>query len=194
MNLTICIPAIKFIQRVIRGYCMANVTFQYNQAKAIEAILYLTQKVSESDRYGICKLLYLVDKTSLEKYGRFIFGESYYAIEEGATPSNAYDLLKEAAEVVIDGLKVEGNQVIALRNPNLDYLSESDIECLDQIINVYGEVPNWRRGEDAHDEAWKESWARRGNKQSVKIPVENIAKLLADSNDLINYLSNRDTT
>ena len=194
MNLTICIPVIKFIQRVIRGYCMANVTFQYNQAKAIEAILYLTQKVSESDRYGICKLLYLVDKTSLEKYGRFIFGESYYAMEEGATPSNAYDLLKEAAEVVIDGLKVEGNQVIALRNSNLDYLSESDIECLDQIINVYGEVPNWRRGEDAHDEAWKESWARRGNKQSVKIPAENIAKLLADSNDLINYLSNRDTT
>jgi len=192
--LTICIPVIKFIQRVIRGYCMANVTFQYNQAKAIEAILYLTQKISESDRYGICKLLYLVDKTSLEKYGRFIFGESYYAMEEGATPSNAYDLLKEAAEVVIDGLKVEGNQVIALRNSNLDYLSESDIECLDQIINVYGEVPNWRRGEDAHDEAWKESWARRGNKQSVKIPAENIAKLLADSNDLINYLSNRDTT
>lgn len=173
---------------------MASITFQYNRAKAIEAILYLAQNVSESDRYGICKLLYLADKTSLERYGRFIFGESYYAMEEGATPSNAYDLLKAAADVAVDGLKVEGNQVIALRNPNLDGLSESDVECLDQIISIYGKAPNWRRGEDAHDAAWKESWARRGNKQSVRIPVENIAKLLADSKDLIDYLSNRNSS
>ena len=173
---------------------MVNITFQFNRTKAIEAILYLAQRVSESDRYGICKLLYLADKTSLEKYGRFIFGESYYALEEGATPSNAYDLLKEAAQASVNGLKVEGNQVIAVRNPDLDNLSESDIECLDQIIDTYGGVPNWRRAEDAHDEAWREAWNKRGNKQSVKIPVENIAKLLADSNDLINYLSNRDAT
>jgi len=173
---------------------MANITFEFDQAKAIEAILYLAQRVSESDRYGICKLLYLVDKTSLEKYGRFIFGETYYAMEEGATPSNAYDLLKEAARAVVDGLKVEGNQVIALRNPNLDCLSESDIECLDQAIDAYGKLPNWRRGQDAHDEAWRISWAERGDKQSVRMPVENIVRLLADSNDLIDYLSSRGTT
>ena len=173
---------------------MANITFEFNRSKAVEAILYLAQRVSESDIYGICKLLYLVDKTSLEKYGRFVFGESYYAMEEGATPSNAYDLLKEAAEGVVDGLQVEGNQVVALRKPNLDYLSESDIECMDQIISVYGAAPNWRRREDAHDEAWRESWVKRGDKQSVKMPVESIARLLADSGDLVDYIANRDIT
>lgn len=168
---------------------MANITFEYNQTKAIEAILYLAQKVSDSDVYGICKLLYLVDKSSLEKFGRFIFGESYCAMKEGATPSNAYDLLKEAAQTPIKGLKVQGNQVIALREPDLNYLSKSDIECLDQIINVYGKAPNWQRAKDAHDDAWEKSWDTRGSRNSVPIPIESIAELLADSDDLIDYLS-----
>ena len=53
----------------------ASITFQFNQTKAIESLLYLAKEVSDSDIYGICKLLYLADKTSLEKYGRFFFGE-----------------------------------------------------------------------------------------------------------------------
>jgi len=172
---------------------MANITFQFNQTKAVEAILYLAQKVSDSDIYGICKLLYLVDKTSLEKYGRFIFGESYFAMKEGPTPSNVYDLLKQVGKAPVYGLKLEGNQVIPLRNPDLDYLSESDIECLDQIISVYGKVPNWLRARDAHDDAWQESWHKRGRKRSVKMPIESIVELLTDSVDLADYLSNHGT-
>ena len=170
---------------------MANITFQFNRTKAIETILYLAQKVSDADVYGICKLLYLVDKTSLEKYGRFVFGESYFAMEEGSTPSHAYDLLKEVGELPIDELKVEGTQVIPSRSPDLDRLSESDIECLEQIISIYGNVPNWRRGEDAHDDAWQKAWDKRGNKGSVRMPIESIVELLADPDDLIDYLSNR---
>ena len=169
---------------------MPSVTFQFNRAKAIETILYLAQRISNCDVYGICKLLYLADKTSLEKYGRFIFGESYYAMREGATPSHAYNLLKEAAAIPTTELKVEGDQVIALRKPELDDLSKSDVDCLDQIISMYGDKPNWYRAKDAHDDAYHESWERRGSKKSIQMPVENIAKLLANSEDLIDYLSN----
>jgi uncharacterized phage-associated protein len=174
---------------------MTNITFEFNRTKAIESILYLATKITDSDIYGICKLLYLVDKTSLEKYGRFIFGETYCALEQGATPSNAYDLLKEVKEVIESPsreLRIEGNKVIALRNPNLEYLSESDIECLNQIINLYGNVPNWIRRRDAHDAAWERAWNKRGNKKSVRMPVESIAESLADSDTLLDYLLNRD--
>jgi uncharacterized phage-associated protein len=172
---------------------MANIKFMFDRKKAIEVILYLANRVSDSDIYGICKLLYLSDKTSLEKYGRFIFGETYCAMKQGSTPSNAYDLLKEVAEIPITELKMEGNQVIALRDANLDYLSESDIECLNQIIDVWGKVPNWSRGVAAHDEAWNKAWDKRGSKRSVKIPVESIAELFDDSEDLIGHLSKSDT-
>jgi len=172
---------------------VANITFQFDRKKALETILYLANRVSDSDIYGICKLLYLVDKTCLEKYGRFIFGETYCAMKEGSTPSNAYDLLKEASTKPIDELQVKGIQVAALRNADLEYLSESDIECLNQIIDVWGKAPNWSRRDAAHDDAWKKAWEKRGSKHSVKIPVESIAELLTDSDDLINYLSNSDT-
>lgn len=168
------------------------VKFVFNRKKALESILYLATHISNPDVYGICKLLYLVDKTRLEKYGAFVFGESYYALREGATPSNAYDLLKEAAVKEKDGLKVKGIQVIALRKANLDYLSQADIECLDLVIEVYGHLPNWAKRRYAHDEAWKEAWQKRGSSNSVLMPVETIAKYLADSDDLVDYLCNAD--
>ncbi len=170
---------------------MSSITFVFNQPKAIEAILYLAKKISHPDKYGICKLLYLADKISLENYGRFIFGESYVAMEEGATPSNAYDLMKKATVRPIGGIKLEENKVIPLREPNLDYLSESDIECLDQIISEYGNRPLHGRRE-AHDNAWRKNWEKRGSKRSVMMPVESIAELFPDSADLISYLLNSD--
>ena len=167
------------------------VAFDFDRAKAIEAILYLANRISDSDRYSICKLLYYTDKTCLEKYGRFIFGESYTAMKEGSTPSNAYDLLKEIARKPIAQLEVEGNNVIPLRDANLDYFSESDIECLGQIISVYGKMPSWKRGEDAHDVAWRKAWRGRGTKRSAGMSIKSIAESLNDSKDLIDYLANR---
>lgn len=168
----------------------SKIAFDFDQSKAIETILYLARRISRSDRYKICKMLYLADKTSLEKYGRFIFGESYSAMEQGATPSKSYDLLKEVTEEYGGDLRVDGNAVVALRDANLDYLSESDIECLDQTIAVYDRKPQ-KMYRDAHDDAWEKAWETREKKRSAHIPVKSIAKTLANSNDLIDYLTNR---
>lgn len=165
--------------------------FSFNSSKAIEVILYLAEKLQVPNIYGICKIVYLADKASLEKYGRFIFGESYVAMEEGGTPSNVYDLLKSIREESSNELKIEKNHVIALRPPKLDYLSQSDIECLDQTMNKYGKSANWNGRKIAcHDQAWREAWENRGNNKSAPIPIDSIAKTLADSDDLIDYLSN----
>ena len=168
----------------------SKIAFDFNESKAIETILYLANRISRSYKYNICKMLYLADKTSLEKYGRFIFGESYSAMKEGATPSNSYDLLKEIAEKDTDDLCVEGNAVVALRDANLDYLSESDIDCLDQTIAIYDKNPR-KMIRDAHDDAWEKAWESKGEKRSADISVKSIAKTLANSRDLIDYLTNR---
>jgi len=169
---------------------MSKIEFKFNDKKAIEAILYLANRISDSDIYGICKLLYLVDKTSLEKYGRFIFGETYCAMKGGPAPSNAYDLLKQAKEP-INGIHVQGNSVKALRDADLDSLSESDLECLNQIIATHGQAPNWKRSLDAHDNAYYKTWDTRGRKKSKPISIIDIAKQFDDSDNLIDYLENR---
>lgn len=169
-----------------------DVQFQFDRTKAIESMLYLAKRIPDPDIYGICKLLYLGDKTCLEKYGRFIFGESYCAMEQGATPSKAYDILKEATQDEVDGIKIEGNRVIPSRDANLDYLSEADIKCLDLTIKAYGHLANWAKGQYAHDEAWGEAWNQRGNRKSIPISAESIAQHLEGSDDLVDYLCNRD--
>jgi hypothetical protein len=169
---------------------ISKITFEFDEPKAIETILYLANRISDSCRYNICKMLYLADKTCLEKYGRFIFGESYSAMRGGATPSNSYDLLKQIAKEPTEELVVDGNVVIPLRDANLDYLSESDIECLNYTITTY-DKRLWKMRHDAHDDAWEKAWENRGEKQSVAIPIRCIAKTIANSEDLIDYITNR---
>lgn len=171
---------------------MEHITFEYNETKAIETVLYFASKVKYHDIYGICKLLYLVDKISLEKYGRFVFGESYCAMNRGATPSHTYDLLKRIRLTPTRELRIDGLNVIALREANLEHFSRSDLECLDLIIDRYGKVSNLARARDAHDDAYMKAWERRGTKKSVNIPITSIAKQFPDSDDLISYLCNSD--
>lgn len=166
-----------------------DIVFNFDETKAVETILYLANRISDSCKYSICKMLYLSDKMCLDKYGRFIFGESYTAMQEGATPSKAYDLLKKIAKNPSDELKVDGNAVIPLRDANLDYLSESDIECLDHTIATYNKSPQKMRP-DSHDLAWESAWNNRGEKRSIDIPIRSIAETLTDSKDLIEYLTN----
>jgi uncharacterized phage-associated protein len=172
----------------------AGSPFQYDRRKAIEAILYISKKIRNPDIFGVCKLLYLADKTSLETYGRFIFGDAYSAMEKGPVPSNAYDLMKEARNTNAHGFKVvDEYKIIPNRSPNLKRLSESDVECLKKIIILYGNVPNWLRRDVSHDEAWKAAWNIRGNKSSVPINLESIIDMFDDADDLKDYVLNRDT-
>jgi hypothetical protein len=169
----------------------SEIAFDFDETKAIETILYLARRLSRSDKYNICKMLYLTDKTSLERYGRFIFGESYSAMQQGATPSKSYDILKRIAKESSDDLCVDGNAVVALRDANLDYLSESDIECLDATIAIYDGDPR-KMYDDAHDDAWGEAWeSRKTGKRSADIPVKSIAHTLPNYRNLVEYLTNR---
>jgi hypothetical protein len=169
----------------------SEIAFDFDETKAIETMLYLAKRISRSHKYNICKMLYLADKTSLERYGRFIFGESYSAMHQGATPSKSYDILKRIAKESSDDLCVEGNAVVALRDANLEYLSESDIECLDETIAIYDKDPR-KMIRDAHDDAWVKAWeSRKGGKRSTDIPVKSIAHTLPNYRNLVDYLTNR---
>jgi uncharacterized phage-associated protein len=169
---------------------MGNISFQFNEQKAIEVIVYLASKIKNPGIYSICKLIYLADKFSLEKYGRFIFGDTYCAMKKGATPSGAYNLLKDRISSTRGAFLVNRNRVGALREASLEYLSLSDLESLNWVIRKYGNLPMLQELPESHDNAWKLSWDRRGDKKSIPIPIENIAKLFPDADDLIDYLTN----
>src|SRR3990170_5405294 len=117
---------------------MAELGFRFDHGKAVEAILFLATRLKRPGRHNITHLLYFADKTSLEMHGRFICGDDYYAMKHGPVPTNVYELIRLAENTDRLGFRTDGRKIIPLREPDLDLLSDSDVECLEQAVETNG--------------------------------------------------------
>lgn len=130
--------------------------------KALEAILYISRHTN--NLFHIVKTLFYADKIHLSKYGRLITDDFYCAMKDGPVPSGAYDLIKIARgdnyqfdQKLIDvhpELSIQATERVVkpLRAPDLDYLSESDIESLDEAIKIYSRMGSKRLWDLVHKE------------------------------------------
>lgn len=142
-------------------------TFEFQPEKALEALVYVAQRTPGHDMYKALKSLYIADKLHLAKYGRLIYGERYKALEHGPVPDAAYDsakaLIGELKNPPIDkqllevALERSGRKLKALRDPDLEELSKSDVECLDEAIReLYYDSFNSTKAK-THDAAYKQT-------------------------------------
>ncbi len=164
---------------------------KFNKEKALEVILYLAQKAPIPDIYHICKVIYFADRYHLEEYGRQICNDTYYAMKHGPVPSNIYQMLKDARDKedsaisTTEILTVEGkpsHKVTVARSSNLNSLSLSDIEALDQAIANYGKMSFDELQNLSHDKAWESADI------NDVISLEAIAETLPSNIDLIQHL------
>lgn len=179
------------------------IKFRVDPEKALETLLYILSKAG-TDKYATLKIIYVADKLHLSRYGRFIYGDYYHALENGPAPMVAYDLMQAASGVQKAGLNelVQGaleagrsddpHFLIAKREPDRDFLSESDIECLDEVISDVEKIGVdqaysvlWDR---VHDAAWQKT--REKNRDGL-IDVERIAEQFEYSDSLIEYIAQR---
>lgn len=137
--------------------------------KTLEVILFVSEK--EHDLRRIMKYLYFADKLHLELYGRFITGDYYVKMDQGPVPSGAYDIAKAARGDLIpfderiihlspkDSIIFRNRvTIIGKRSPDLKYLSESDIQCLDQTIETLRHYTDNELIDLGHDEiAWQDA-------------------------------------
>lgn len=172
-------------------------TLKVDKHKVVEAILFLLQDFVGFSQYDIVKTLFLADKSHLQKYGRPITFDTYFAMENGPVPSFAYDVLKldfdfkkEFGEErpwisVPDAKKPNVNKFVGTkRDPKYRTLSQTDMETLkeaggtiqlldfDQVFRLTHEDP-----------AYKEAWARRGGAKRSQMKVQLLGaseKLLDD--------------
>jgi hypothetical protein len=168
---------------------------EFDADKALEALIYVAERIR--DLYGTLKLIYVADKLHLERYGRFIYGEDYSAMEWGPVPSNAYDIAKFVRgdrphcrnEHARNALRMRGNDFEVLRPADLSELSETDVRCLDEAIAAHGNKSFEGFKRLTHDAAYNAAWRSAGVLRSVKIPIESIASQFPNAQDLIQHLS-----
>ncbi len=169
----------------------------FDAAKAVASVGYLVERTGES-LYPIMKMIYLADKLHLERYGRFIAGESYAAMKQGPVPSCTYNLIKhvrgdlnecQGAEVARQYLDYGENHKIVLRKAaDTGELSETDIECLDEVVRMWAKVGKWVVRDLSHDLAWQAAMEKLFHgKKSHPIDIEDIARQV-DSDLLVKHV------
>jgi uncharacterized phage-associated protein len=173
---------------------MADYPFPFDHEKAKEALLYVASRAPIPDRFHICKILYFADKYHLDKYARFIYGDVYAAMRNGPVPSRAYDLIKAADAGDLADIAVDDWDVTALRDPQLDVFSKSDIEALDWAIQKYGSLPFKKLRAISHDASWKQATdngkliQEPSTLRRVPITFEGIMLTIDKRDALIDYL------
>lgn len=160
----------------------------------IEAVHYILQKLSKSHKTKIIKLLFIADKYHLLKYGRTITGDVYFALPFGPVGSNIKDFVNFNADSLskeeLSELKkyfrqtADGQLEISSAIDNYEFLSESDKEVLDAVVQHFG---NWNvRKLNAYTHKhpeWKKYEKEFNKGYSSRFPIKKEEMLSIPEND-----------
>jgi hypothetical protein len=165
-----------------------KIEFEVNYQKALEAILFILTKKDSVNLYNLLKIIFEADKTHLNEHGRPVTGDTYIKMEFGTVPSVIYDILK-GSPIVLAALemdsypfKLEGYHVRAIRPPNLDCLSESDIDALEKGILKYMDLTfSEVKSENHQEKSWVDSDMNRPIDFELIIENKDVLDALKDS-------------
>ena len=168
----------------------------FNKEAAMEAVLYIAQNIGKrKDMHKIFKTLYFADREHLSRYGRSITGDCDVAMSYGPVPSQIDDIFKAVRgdsffSDCADGLKeyfhftnkyiIEPN-----RKADLDYLSETDVECLDRAISKCKDKTFEELVSMSHDIAWNNTLKDR------EMSVKDILRENGEAEEYADYISAR---
>jgi uncharacterized phage-associated protein len=150
------------------------------------SVLYILNKAGGVlDKYRIYKSLYFANKEHLNKYGRLIVSDTFFALPNGPVPTklaNVFDAMRGSENIsrkdrtlfapILESIEHCGfdadNFFRAKEFPDMDELSESDIECLEFGLNKckgkgFGEIK-----EESHDSAWKKA-SQKSHPKSIDV-------------------------
>lgn len=162
---------------------------KYNQSKALNAALYLLNLIPQNqnsmDKIKLMKLLYYSDQLHLVKYGRFITNGIYKKFDYGPVPSKLYIDLKSNIGIIQENK----NSYYTDINADLDLLSQSEIECLNEIFSKYASINTFDLAELSHDIAWKN--AKLGKSLSIRDIISEVIDDQNEIQEILDYYSER---
>lgn len=154
----------------------------YDSRKGVEILKYLISQ-GVHDTYHILKAVYFADKYHLEHYGRQVNGNRFVKMPHGPVPSEMYDFIKAARTGIVHGFTVIDYDVYCDEEPDLSWLSESDIEALDFGIEEVSDLAFGELKDKSHDEAYNNA------EMNQTIPVELIVAPFENADQILEYLN-----
>lgn len=127
--------------------------FKVDKDKAKASLLYIVANVPNIDRHKLYKILYFAEQDHLVKYGKPITGDAFIKMPFGPVPSFVKDVVER--NITDDNaVQMDGITVIINEYPDLDELSETNLECLNFSIENYRNKSFSELINASHKDAW----------------------------------------
>lgn len=164
-------------------------------------LLYIIKNSSENRRdvYSIVKTAYYAQQLHFAEWGLPIFNDKISALPFGPVPSTLYNILKLArgdeqerfylqksgADIIAEAVGFKDESFSTKEEPDMDYLSESDIECLDKAIAKVAGMNFSQIMNDTHGKEWERAF---NNTKDKVMDDLNIAREGGANEAVIDYL------
>ena len=169
----------------------------FDSKKLTELVLYILDKTGGVDFYHAFKILYFAEMKHLAKWGSRIVPDEFCALKYGPVPTQLYDAVKELdhprmalskdlSEVIQFAGEDAPNILLPKRGANINFLSKSEIEALEQSIEENKSLTFGQLMRKSHDEAWSE--ANRRVKGTNIISPLSMAKVLHADEAMLEYI------
>ena len=164
---------------------------KFNLDKAKHAVLYLLQHLNDGRRdiHSVFKALYFAEKHHLGQFGRAIVGDGFVTMEYGPVPSVIYDWTKESWETkdpIKDSIITKHRIIMsATSEPDLEELSQSEIEALDEAIGFVNDADFEKRTDLSYDDTYNATTL------NTTVNYIKIAEAAGASEEVINYMLER---
>lgn len=156
----------------------------YEPRKAAQLIAYLILKAGTPalNVLKAIKLVYLVDRESIRRFGFPVLDERRCSMPHGPVNSTTYEFVSGMYDTDecgwSDFLKDREDHKIALSRPDLksddlDELSDADLECADTVWNEFGHMDPWQLRDWTHDARNIPEW-EDPHGGSTPIPLQRI--------------------
>ncbi|OYR25841.1 hypothetical protein CEV34_2697 [Brucella pseudogrignonensis] len=136
------------------------------------------------------KLVYLVDRESIKRYGFPVLEEARVSMPHGPVNSYTYSHINGEYDLKecgwSDFLQDKANHQIALADTSidldtLDELSDADLECVDTVWDAFGKMNQWEIRDWTHDPKNIPEWEDPKGGSTV-IPLRRILQVLSVEN------------
>ena len=168
--------------------------FRFNIAKATEAAcLFLERGGGQMNIMKLVKLMYLLDRLSLDRRGLPVCGGDYLSMRNGPVTSEVLDLINEGRLYREADQRWEqsisdraGHQVALQQMPEREQVSNAEVKLLDEIWREHGGKSQWQLVKWCHEHC--KEWTPVSSGKSP-ISVEQIGEALGKAGDEIAWLT-----
>lgn len=168
----------------------------FSEIRVTQMAAYLLKKRGGRMAYiKLLKLLYLVERQAMAKWGESISGDLFVSMPHGPVLSQTYDLIKGDAQSPCPWnklIKGETNYEVSLVHnieiEDLDELCAAEIKILDQIFENFGRMSRFEIVKYTHDYC-----AEWDDPQGSSFPIrpESIFRAMGKNDDQVQKLSKK---